>query len=948
MLTHPLARNASIALALTFVLASLGVPTATAAAPNASDSFGRSVSVGWGSADSGGAWNPCKGTCAASFSVASGIGQVSVGAGKGPEAYLDSVSSLDTDTAVTASVDRAATGGGTFLALVARGTYGAGYRGKARIRPDGGVDLSIVRTTMSVDTALATATMPAGSLTEGTSLRLRMQAVGASPTQLKLRAWKTGSTEPMTWNVVSSDTTAALQAPGSVGVWTYVSGTATNAPAVVSFDDFTAAPTVTAAAPTPTPTPTPTPAPSAGTIGARLPVTYSLSGLGGTVRYVSPSGSDTGGTGSLAAPFRTLVKAESVSANGDSIVVRGGTYPISGNSVYVDRTGVTIVAYPGEVPVFDGSVAAPQTASTEGTLRFFSYQPIPAGLGEGLVLAHLPKATFSGSSPTGLAAQRGWRCVSGSTYSTPSPTTSDPDGCSTAAHVVTGLYPDQVWVNGTPLQQVSDKSRVTAGTFWLPRTPATDAAPGLANLYLSATDAADLSKVRVSSSKGTFIQIAADRVRLEGLQIQRHSPGGSHYAVVVGQGVDDFVMRDVRFDSNAGSSFKLAGGASATGSQLIRRTSIDHVSVTRAGFMGSPMLNTDDTTVNGTLYQNINSQKEFLRGPVSGAIKAMTTHRTTVRDSLVENVWGHGLWFDQSNYDATVAHNRFLNNSHSAVFFEVSHGLTMVNNYIKAPSIGAGEEGHSNVRLAGASGVKIVNNTILGGPVGIGIYTDLRSKKYDSNGDGTPDRWCSEHTVRYGQGGDSKAACNSPYTTDFDTARAGAYSPTGAPNLTPGLTWQPTTSMIINNIIANQSGKMAEGWTPCGGNTPLCAFGYVTSPAVDVSLASVFPKGSIINGNVYQTAGPQIAWTNSRAQTAATGAFKAATLAALKGTAGFGSSFYGLSVEANGLSGPGWVNPDGSPTAQLTSKAGQAAPVPTDAKVNAHIPAGSRSYGYRG
>jgi hypothetical protein len=230
----------------------------------------------------------------------------------------------------------------------------------------------------------------------------------------------------------------------------------------------------------------------------------------------------------------------------------------------------------------------------------------------------------------------------------------------------------------------------------------------------------------------------------------------------------------------------------------------------------------------------------------------------------------------------------------------------------------------------------------------VGIFAEGRSKKYDSNGDGTPDRPCSEHTVRYGQGGNASTACNVPYTSDFNLSRPGAYSPTGKPNQTPGMNWLPEVPMLVNNVIANQGGPMPSGWTPCGGYTPVCVYGYVSSPTIDVALNTVFPKSAVINGNIYQTTGSQVMWLQSRGSSAATGTFRAANLAAIKGSTGFGSSYFGLAVEANGRSGLGYVNADGTRTALLTSLDGQAAPVPVDAKVNKYVPAGSRSYGYRG
>jgi hypothetical protein len=67
-----------------------------------------------------------------------------------------------------------------------------------------------------------------------------MQVVGASPTSLRFKAWPTGTAEPAAWQLTTTDSTTGLQAAGSVGFWTYLSGSATNAPVVVSLDDLTA------------------------------------------------------------------------------------------------------------------------------------------------------------------------------------------------------------------------------------------------------------------------------------------------------------------------------------------------------------------------------------------------------------------------------------------------------------------------------------------------------------------------------------------------------------------------------------------------------------------------------------------------------------------------------------------------------------------------------------
>jgi len=61
--------------------------------------------------------------------------------------------------------------------------------------------------------------------------------------------------------------------------------------------------------------------------------------------YVSNSGSDTTGDGSITTPYKTLQFAYNVSSAGDTIILRGGTYA---GKQYINRANLTIKSYDGE------------------------------------------------------------------------------------------------------------------------------------------------------------------------------------------------------------------------------------------------------------------------------------------------------------------------------------------------------------------------------------------------------------------------------------------------------------------------------------------------------------------------------------------------------------------------------------------------------------------------
>ena len=87
----------AVAIALVVVTASIiaTVPEATAVTIYASDSFGRTASNGWGTADAGGAWT-IAGT-PAHWSVSPGSGNIAASAGGTERAYLPGVTVQDVE-----------------------------------------------------------------------------------------------------------------------------------------------------------------------------------------------------------------------------------------------------------------------------------------------------------------------------------------------------------------------------------------------------------------------------------------------------------------------------------------------------------------------------------------------------------------------------------------------------------------------------------------------------------------------------------------------------------------------------------------------------------------------------------------------------------------------------------------------------------------------------------
>ncbi len=209
------------------------------AAPLAADAFGRTVSGGWGSADSGGAWTLTG--SAANYNVAGGVGTMLLGtAGASRSASLNGVSAAATDVQVKVSLDKVGDGGGTFVSVTGRRVGTEDYRAKLKIAANGATTLYLTRTAGNTETNLLLPNIPGLTLAAGDAVQVRLQVTEPAPagTTIRARVWRDGAAEPATWNLTTTDNTATLQAVGTTALIAYLSGSATNIPVAVRFDDY--------------------------------------------------------------------------------------------------------------------------------------------------------------------------------------------------------------------------------------------------------------------------------------------------------------------------------------------------------------------------------------------------------------------------------------------------------------------------------------------------------------------------------------------------------------------------------------------------------------------------------------------------------------------------------------------------------------------------------------
>jgi hypothetical protein len=219
------------------------VTVTTAATSLVNDTFDRVVTSGWGTAPVGGPWTTASG--ATRLSVTGGVAlSRHTAKGNKNEANLAGVSSLRTDLRVSVSADAAGTGSGTYVYVAGR-RVSATNRYDARLRWLSGnrwVAALTANLGSSTVTSLAAEVTVPGTFAPGTRLNLRLQVFGTAPTTVRVKAWAAGTTEPAAWLLERTNAHPALQAPGAIGMQTYLSTSSTTLPLTITFDDLTVQP----------------------------------------------------------------------------------------------------------------------------------------------------------------------------------------------------------------------------------------------------------------------------------------------------------------------------------------------------------------------------------------------------------------------------------------------------------------------------------------------------------------------------------------------------------------------------------------------------------------------------------------------------------------------------------------------------------------------------------
>ncbi len=372
--------------------------------------------------------------------------------------------------------------------------------------------------------------------------------------------------------------------------------------------------------------------------------------------FVANWGSDRN-PGTVGAPFATISHALAATPTGGTIVVRGGVYRESLGTI---TRRVTIQAYPNEQPWVKGSVVA--TLFSQGA--------------------------------------NGW--------ATPF-TTRMCDNCYPSAALASGFpaagLPEQVFVDGAPLRQVTSLTALDSGSFY--------AEPRWGRLWIGANPLGHTVEITVRGSAFSIAPSAAGTV-IRGLGFEHWAAvyQGSPYAAATSS------ARFVTFDADT-FAWSAGRGLGIYG---------DNDVVTNSKFLDNGMNGLHANRVTGldferneVAYSNF-EHWDITPSPfaqIAGA-KLTGVAYTMMRNNDFHDNDSNGLWFDQLSHGQTIIGNTIVRNAGHGLTVEVS-GQSMIAGNVVA------DNGRDGLKISGANDVAVWNNTSVGnGWAQIGVYEDPR------------------------------------------------------------------------------------------------------------------------------------------------------------------------------------------------------------------------------
>lgn len=351
-----------------------------------------------------------------------------------------------------------------------------------------------------------------------------------------------------------------------------------------------------------------------------------------SIVHVSTAGSDSS-DGSSNAPVRTVKRAVQLAKAGDTVQIRSGTYH---EEVQVYAKQVHLEAAPGADVVFDGA------------------RPV----------------TGWGRVNNGWAAQ--WN-TDFSRAGAPHTTTERPEAG----------WPEQFFIDGAELVEVTSSAAVLPGTFFHDRSSG--------RVIIGSDPTGRL--VEGSDLAWAVYLNKAHGSSLSDVTVRRYATPTTNMAAVRAY-ANDLRIADVTIEDNAYM------GVSVIGINI----ELSGIVTQNNGHLGAHAHSTTGLTVTNAVIAD-NNTEQFDPFHAAGGIKMTDSSGIRIVDSEVTGNAGPGIWTDLDSTDIVLTGNTVTGNSRSGIELELSARAIVANNVVTG-------NGESGVWVLETSDVQIWHNAI--------------------------------------------------------------------------------------------------------------------------------------------------------------------------------------------------------------------------------------------
>ncbi|MFO0955609.1 MAG: right-handed parallel beta-helix repeat-containing protein [Candidatus Saccharibacteria bacterium] len=444
--------------------------------------------------------------------------------------------------------------------------------------------------------------------------------------------------------------------------------------------------------------------------GKTIPKTNYAIPAGAT--YMSPTGNDANDGKSLNTPVKTINSAVSKTASGGTIVMRGGDYrdwySTTPNVEGAINKSITIQAYPGESPWFNGADIVSDGWTSDGAGHWYRTWETPSFCGNSYynysIAPYTPQRRADGTTDPNIKETK---CM----YE---------DAANDPAYPMAG-NPQQAFINDVRQQEVASLAQATAGKFYYDWTAR--------RMYIG-TDP-NGKKVELSARPAAFILAGADTDshQIKGIGFKRYATNGGESTTTGGAVyfARKALIENTVFTENATGGFVYSNPKPGT---ILRSSVVAFNGGTGMGANGASKTPgaRNDIVVEGNIFNSNNWERGGLycnRACGPSGIKMAHMVGFTVKNNVFENQFSRapGMWCDQNCSDMVTVNNVVRNNGGPGIFYEVGNKGIIANNLVY-------NNDDDGITVASAN-VKVYNNTVVdkyGSRVqGINVYDDIRT-----------------------------------------------------------------------------------------------------------------------------------------------------------------------------------------------------------------------------